>query len=507
MLRPGIFLLINDVLKIPYLSRYATPGSIRRLFIVMLTVSRIKVLIGLGVLCAALIFVAWYASYLNGEQAGDHQAATTFLWIAILLLVAKLSGFVGRFGQPVVLGELVAGVVLGNVALLGLTVFEPIKHDAIVNFLAELGVVILLFQIGLESNIAKMRAVGLCAFLVATIGVVAPFILGTYLVGPWLLPGLSTNAYLFLGAALTATSVGVTARVFRDLGKLQIPEAHIVLGAAVIDDVMGLIILAVLSAIVTLGSVSAGAISWIAAKSVLFLIGAIVAGQLSAPWLGRLLLRVHSGGGRKLTLAMSFGLMLAWLASVVGLAPIVGAFAAGLLLDPVHFRRFRESAVVQDMRASVADADAGTKQKVEAVLGHHTERHIDALIEPIAHLFVPLFFVITGMAVNLETFLNPHILLAALGITAVAFIGKILSGLVAGGVNKWIVGIGMIPRGEVGLIFASIGKSLGVISEEVFSVIIIMVMMTTLVTPMLLTWLLKRQPVPSNGLATATTTS
>lgn len=461
------------------------------------TVSRVKALLGLTLLGVGILLVAWYANYLSHGAEAGHHAATTFLWIAILLLVAKLSSLIERFGQPAVLGELVAGVVLGNLALVGLTMFEPIKHDEIVKFLAELGVVILLFQIGLESNITKMRAVGLRAFLVAIIGVVVPFVLGAYVVGPWLMPGLSNNAYLFLGAALTATSVGITARVFRDLGKLQQPEAQIVLGAAVIDDVMGLIILAVISAIVTLGSVSAGAISWIAAKSILFLIGSIVAGQLSAPWLGRLLSRVHAGAGMKLTLALSFGLIFAWLASVVGLAPIVGAFAAGLILDPVHFRRFHEPAVVRDVRDVVDEADAITQQRIAQVLEHHAHRHIDDLIEPIAYLFVPLFFVVTGMEVNLATFLNPQILLVALGVTVAAFIGKIVSGLGAGNVNKWIVGIGMIPRGEVGLIFASIGKSLGVISDEVFSVIIVMVMVSTLVTPIILTWLLKRQPDPA----------
>lgn len=465
-------------------------------------VSRAKALLGLGVLCIGVVFVAWYANYItHGTEAGDHHAATTFLWIAILLLVAKLSGLIERFGQPAVLGELIAGVVLGNLALVGLTMFEPIKHDAIIKFLAELGVVILLFQIGLESNITKMRAVGMRAFLVATIGVVVPFILGTYVVGPWLMPDLSSNAYLFLGAALTATSVGITARVFRDLGKLQQPEAQIVLGAAVIDDVMGLIILAVISAIVTLGSVSAGAITWIAAKSILFLVGSIVAGQLCAPWLGRLLSRVHAGAGMKLTLAISFGLIFAWLASVVGLAPIIGAFAAGLILDPVHFRRFREPAVVQDVRESISTFDVVTQQKVGDVLERHSHRHVEELIEPLALIFVPLFFVVTGMEVNLATFFNPQIVLVALGVTAAAFVGKIVSGLAAGPVNKWIVGIGMIPRGEVGLIFASIGKSLGVISDEVFSVIIVMVMLSTLVTPILLTWLLKRQPTPGHATA------
>jgi Kef-type K+ transport system membrane component KefB len=429
----------------------------------------------------------------SSEESGSHDFATTFLWIAIILVAAKLSSLVEKIGQPSVLGELVIGVILGNLVLVGLHIFEPIKTDPIIAFLAELGVVILLFQIGLESNIQKMKQVGLRAFLVACVGVIVPFVLGTYVVGPLLLPGLSFNAYLFLGATLTATSVGITARVFRDLNKLQTSEAQIVLGAAVIDDVLGLIILAVVSAIVTLGAVSFGMIAWITAKAILFLVGAIVLGQLLAPLLGKIFAKIHTGVGMKITLAISFGLIVAYLAQKIGLAPIVGAFAAGLVLDPVHFRYFKDPKVVSDVKESVKDAPQEIQKKIYEVIEPHAHRHIEDLIEPIGFFLVPIFFVVTGINVKLETLFNLPILLVALGVTLAAFIGKIVSGLVAGKVNKSIVGFGMIPRGEVGLIFAMIGKTLGVVSDEIFSAIVIMVILTTLLTPPILTLLLKRQ--------------
>src|SRR3989344_9480740 len=214
------------------------------------------------VVLVGLFFVQVAPVLANSEAAGSaHSFAETFLWLALILLAGRLASLVERIGQPAVLGELIIGVVLGNLILVGLGIFENIKQDQFIAFLAELGVVILLFQIGLESNIEKMKQVGWRAFLVAGVGVVVPFILGTYLVGPWLLPGLGFNAYLFIGATLTATSVGITARVFKDLGKLQTSEAQIVLGAAVIDDVLGLIILSVVSAIATIGSISLGTVS------------------------------------------------------------------------------------------------------------------------------------------------------------------------------------------------------------------------------------------------------
>lgn len=428
----------------------------------------------------------------NSNAVSEHNAALTFLWIAVILLFAKLSSLVERFGQPSVLGELVIGVILGNLVILNINFLEPIKEDPIVAFLAELGVVILLFQIGLESNIKKMRQIGKNAFLVACIGVIVPFALGTYVVGPWLLPGLSSNAYLFLGAALTATSVGITARVFQDLRKIQIPEAQIVLGAAVIDDVLGLIILAVVSAIVTAGSVDIGTIGIITAKAVLFLAGTIAIGQVSAPQLGKVFSRINEGIGMKFTLAISFGLVFAYLAQKIGLAPIVGAFAAGLVLDPVHFCHFKDPKIVDDLRKMIKDLDQKSAEKISQVIEFHAHRHIEDIIEPVGHFLIPIFFVMTGMAVKLETLFDFSVLAVALGITAVAFVGKIVAGLGAGKVNKSIVGWGMVPRGEVGLIFATMGKSLGVISDEVFSVIVIMVILTTLLTPPILTFILRK---------------
>jgi Kef-type K+ transport system membrane component KefB len=388
------------------------------------------------------------------------------------------------------------GVILGNLVLVGFTIFEPIKHDSIISFFAELGVVILLFQIGLESNISRMKKVGVRALAVAIIGVVVPFVLGAYMVGPWLLPGLDPNAYLFLGAALTATSVGITARVFRDLGKLQIPSAQIVLGAAVFDDVMGLIILAVISALVTAGAVSFGVISVIVAKAVFFLVGAIVLGHFLAPWMGRIFAKISSSIGMKFSLAISVGLIFAYLAQQqFGLAPIVGAFAAGLILDPVHFRYFRHPEIFRDVQEAVKDVNGNIQQRISHIVDHYSHREVEDLIEPIAYFFVPIFFVVTGMSVDLSRLFDLQLILVALGVTAVAFIGKIVAGLAAAKGDRLLVGFGMVPRGEVGLIFATIGAALGVVSQEVFSVIVIMIILTTLLTPPILTFLLKRQPV------------
>ncbi len=424
--------------------------------------------------------------------AGEAATALHLAWIALLLMAAKVSSLVERFGQPAVVGELVAGIVLGNLALVGVSGLEAAKHDEVLRFLAEFGVIILLFQIGLESDVHTLRKVGLRAFLVACLGVAAPFALGVTL-SPLLFPDMGFNGHLFLGATLTATSVGVTARVFKDMKALQSPEAQIVLGAAVIDDVIGLIILAVVSAIVTTGNVSLASVGWIILKAVAFLGGAVFLGQRIAPLMSRGFARINTGVGMKFALAISICLVLAWLASVIGLAPIVGAFAAGLVLDEVMFRDYEQLEVIPAVRQALDGAPRAIHERVTAVLEKQARHHLESLTAPVANLFVPLFFVYTGMQVDLATLADAHTLVVALAVTAIAFAGKLVSGLAAGKANRWLVGWGMAPRGEVGLIFAVVGSQLGVVTREEFSVIVIMVMLTTLATPMILSFLIRRQ--------------
>ncbi len=420
--------------------------------------------------------------------AGADDAAGTFAFLALALIVARLAGFVERFGQPAVLGELLAGVLLGN---LGLNFLDGVRHDALVGFLAELGVVILLFQIGLESSFASLRQVGARALVVAVVGVAVPFALGL-LVGPLLVPGQSFNAYLFVGATLAATSVGITGRVFRDLGVLESREARIVLGAAVIDDVLGLILLAVVSSLVAQGGVDAATVAWIVAQSVLFLVGAVALGRLLSPKLARALAKVHAGEGMKFTLVLALGLALAWLAHEIGLAAIVGAFAAGLFLEPAYLADFEEPEIVQEIRPLLAQADAGTQPELRKILDRHAQRHHADLLGPLGYVFVPVFFIYTGMQVRLELFTQVNLLLTALALSVAAIAGKLASGLAAGSARKWIVGWGMVPRGEVGLIFAAIGRELGAIDEPTFSAVVLMVIVTTLITPPILGRLLKR---------------
>lgn len=400
--------------------------------------------------------------------------ASVVLALALILGAAKLGGDLAtRIGQPSVLGELLFGVLLGNLPLFGVTAFETIKTDASIDMLARLGVIILLFEVGLESTVAQMMKVGLSSFVVAIVGVVAPFALG-WGVSAWLLPDHSPYVHAFLGATLTATSVGITARVLKDLGRSQADEARIILGAAVIDDVMGLVVLAVVTGVIAAAdagtSLSGLDVALTLGKAVAFLLGALLIGLRLSPRLFGFASHLKTRGVL-LAVGLSFCFFLSWLASAIGLAPIVGAFAAGLILEPVHYRGF---------------TDRG-------------EHQLEELVQPISAFLVPVFFVLMGMHTDLRSFAQPGVLTLAAALTVAAIIGKQVCyfGVIGKGIDRLSVGIGMIPRGEVGLIFANIGLALTIKGERVidaatYSAVVVMVIATTMITPPALKWSLSR---------------
>jgi Kef-type K+ transport system membrane component KefB len=378
-----------------------------------------------------------------------------------------------------VLGELIGGIAIGNLVLLGFTAAEPLKTDAVIAALAQLGVILLLFEVGLESNLSEMLEVGWSSLFVAVAGVAAPFFLG-WGVSAYFLPAESRLVHIFIGSVLCATSVGITARVLKDLGKLSLRESRIILGAAVIDDVIGLMILAVVIGAVTAtlagGSLSFIHIFWIAAKTAAFFASAFAIGHYVVP-------HVFYGAGKLqsrgvlLVLSIAFCFWLSWLATKVELATIVGAFAAGLVLDEVHFKLFKQRG----------------------------EHDLEELLDPVTTFLVPIFFVLMGMKVDLKVFARPELLGFAAALTLAAIIGKQICSLAVTerGLNRLSIGLGMIPRGEVGLIIAGIGATLmlpnangvnePVVGSATFGAIVIMVIVTTLVTPPLLKWSLSRE--------------
>ncbi len=431
----------------------------------------------IGLLVALFAIVPALVAGQSHEPSATHADPVTpiVLALAIILAAAKVGGHLAvRLGQPAVLGELVAGVALGSLDLAGVGWLRTIKADATVEILARLGVIILLFEVGLESTVRDMLKVGFTSVLVAVLGVAAPFALG-WGVGAWMLPDKSPYVHAFLGATLTATSVGITARVLQDLHRSHSQEARVILGAAVIDDVLGLVILAVVAGAISAadrgGSLSYADIGFTLGKAIAFLFGALILGVYLSPRVFRLASRL-SGQGVLLVTALVFCFVLAYLAAVIGLAPIVGAYAAGLILEEAHFRPF---------------ADRG-------------ERQLEHLVHPLSTFLVPVFFVVMGMRVDLIAFARMDVLGLAALLTLAAMLGKQACGLGVVGrrLDRLSIGIGMMPRGEVGLIFANIGLGLSlagqpIVDQAIFSAVVMMVIVTTTATPPLLKWSLARR--------------
>jgi Kef-type K+ transport system membrane component KefB len=408
------------------------------------------------------------------SAASGAEQSHILLALAFVLAGARLLGALAeRLGQPAVLGELLLGVLLGNLALFGGPDLVALEESETFAVLAELGAILLLFDVGLESTPKEMLAVGLPATVVAVLGVVTPMALG-YGVDRLVNPGESWMAHAFVGAMLAATSVGITARVLQDAHAIKRPSARIILGAAVIDDVLGLVVLAIVSGVIqaAAGGVALGAgdIALIVLKALAFLFLAVAIGSAVSPRLFKQALAIPSTGlVQALSLSLCFGL--AWLAAKAGLAPIVGAFAAGLVLEDVHFE------------------------------GHvrRGDRPLHESLRPLTALLVPVFFVRMGILVDLGNFVQPGVLGFALLLTVAAMIGKWVCGLgVPRGVSRATVALGMMPRGEVGLIFAGIGAQLllegkPVVGGPTYAAAVFMGVPTTMATPPFLLWALKRE--------------
>ncbi len=372
--------------------------------------------------------------------------------VALIIISAKLFGHVfSLIKQPKVLGELVAGVILGPSLLNVLHL-----HNPVILFLAELGVIALLFEVGLESNLSEMLKSGVSSLLVAIIGVIAPVLLALpYLIG---VEAMDLNLAIFVGATLTATSVGLTMRVLGELNKISSIEGKVILGAAVIDDVIGLIILSVLNDMASTGTVNFGNMLFITGLSIAFLAVTVLVGRsLEGPIIS--IVKKLKVDRTYIVSSFAFVLIMSFLANLIGLATIVGAFAAGLLLEK--------------------------EEHLKKIAGK---------TNVLTDLFAPVFFVVAGAGVDLHAFtleLLPFIVI----LTIIAVLGKIVAGLGAfrEKASKLAIGVGMIPRGEVGLIFASVGLTAGLISGGIYSALVLVIMITTFITPPILKALLDKK--------------
>ncbi len=366
--------------------------------------------------------------------------------VLVVLFAAKAAAELAeRLRIPTVLGEIVAGVLVGP-SVLGL-----VDRTDSLAVLAELGVLLLLLGVGMEMDVGELIKVGRSSMLVAVGGVVVPFAVGT---AAAMALGQETTTAVFIGAALTATSVGITARVFGDLGALGTSEARVVLGAAVVDDVLGLIILTVVAKLATGGGFSIVSVTGTSVLAIGFLLVTGVVGRRVVPSLLGGVARRARGSGTLVAVALAMALGFAALADLAHLAPIIGAFMAGLALS-----------------------------------GSQVAPRVERELAPIGHVFIPAFFLQIGIETDLRAMLSPTALGLAAVLSVLAILGKMVAGRLASGAgDRLLIGLGMIPRGEVGLIFAGLGLKSGVLDNDLYGALILVVLITTIITPPLLRW-------------------
>lgn len=431
-------------------------------------------------------------------QTGPVILAGVLLSLVVIYLASKTIGeLCARINLPPVLGELIGGVIVG-VSALNLLVFPESSHggtDAfviqflestaglspaaapgvaeaigeIISVLSEIGVIILLFEIGLESDLKELIRVGPQAAIVAVVGVAVPFAAGTG--GLIALFGVPTIPAVFAGAALTATSIGITAKVLAEIQQLSSKEGQIIIGAAVLDDILGIIVLAVVASLAKTGEIQIGNIIYLIVGAAVFLIGSILLGRFLSPFFVALVDRMQTRG-QLLISSLIFVFVLSYIGAVIQLEAILGAFAAGLVLAETE------------------------KQK-----------ELEEQVLPIADMLVPIFFVVVGAKTDVSV-LNPldpanrEGLIMAAFLVVVAIIGKTVTGLTVfgqPGINRLAIGIGMVPRGEVGLVFAGVGSSLQILSKPLEAAIIVMVILTTFLAPPFLRLVFK-EPEPAEAI-------
>lgn len=384
-----------------------------------------------------------------------------FLTLFLILIVSRFLGeLFARWGIPSVLGELSAGI------LLGASVLDIIHPNEILKILAEIGIILLLFEVGLETDFQRLKNAGVKSFTVAILGVILPF--GFGFITAYYLFGLKFDIALFVGGTLTATSIGITLRVLKDIHMEQTNIAQIVIGAAVIDDIIGIILLVFIYDFSIAHEVSFDHTAKVAVMILVFLI--------LAPILAKLLSKlIHNYHGKNLvpgyipTIIISLILLFAYLSHMIGAPAILGSFAAGVALSRRFFLPF--GAMLQ------------TNEKLLSEVQNN--------MRPIIQLFTPIFFVMVGLSMDLTVidFSSSEFWIMGITFIAIAFLSKFAGAFFIYQkclINNAVIGISMIPRGEVGLIFAEMGRVNGVLPNDIYAMLIFVIIITTVVPPFLL---------------------
>ncbi len=377
------------------------------------------------------------------------------LFLLLVILIARASLLLKNIGIPSILGELCGGILIALLAFYNIGFFQNITHNAVLAFLSELGGIFLLFEIGLDSDINILKKNPIYTITIACIGAILPFIAG-YFFAKYYIFDSNINLCLFFGAAIAATSTGISVRIFKDYNLINSRACQIVLASSIVDDILSLIILTYIIAIATTGNVTVNNLLIIFPKVIIFFVVLYIGIKKILPRI----IKMHTmDNSLSLTVIIFICMLSSWLAHFVGLSSIIGAFLAGLFMDKTYFK----------------------------------DKYY--LIYPFVWIFVPIFFIYSGMQIDIAGLIDYDTLKLALFLSIIAIVTKIIPPLIiknqSSFLDKLTIGLGIAPRGEIGLIIALTGKGIGIINDYCFNIITIMVILTSLVSPILLNQVIK----------------
>lgn len=422
-----------------------------------------------------------------------------YLWLVIFIFLSRGLSVVKKIGLPLVVGEIMAGVIMGDMHLVGIGLFNDTSNNVIIQFLAEIGSIFLMFEIGIASKFSDLKKNMRIGLKLAIIGSILTFG-GGFLISKYLIPNSSLRLNLLLGIICAATATGISAKTFKDMGILRTREVKIVLVASILDELISVFCFAIISSILleTVHSITHISVSILQVCS--FFVFAVIFGQLITPLITHWSTKIHAGLNMKVGVLLIICFLFSWIAYILGLAFVVGAFVAGLILDQVYFKSFSRSNFFNQLRhLSSKIQDRDLRNQLNNVILTQEDKNLEEMLKPLSHFFVPVFFIYIGLQLNMENLLQKDTLIATFTILAISFIGRIISGYLINDngvkLNRLVLGLGMTPIGEAGLIFAVFGKSLGIVNNTVMSAVVSTLVIASIVTPIFIKLSIKRYGV------------
>ncbi len=419
------------------------------------------------------------------------------LWLVIFILFSRLLSIVKKIGLPLVVGEILSGIIIGALGNYGFTTFKNIEHSSIIKFLAELGAIFLMFEIGLESKFSDLKKNFKKGFVVAIAGTILTGMAG-YLISAYLIPNPTTGRNLLFIVIIAATATGISARTFKDMKIISTKEVKIVLVASIIDELISIFCFGIISAMLigTVFNIISLSISLL--QVLAFFIFALTFGHYITPILTKWSIKIHAGINMKIGVLLFCCFSLSWIAHVSGLASVIGAFIAGLVLDEIYFTSYSKSNFfikLRNLKNKVNDPEL--KHQFDEIITHQESKNLEELIKPLAHLFVPVFFIYIGIMLNVSALFHFQTLMITFVILLFSFFGRIISGYCVHNnhLNKILIGLGMTPVGEAGLIFAIFGKNAGIIDDNVLVSIVSVLVLSAIITPVFIKLAIKYKGV------------